>query len=131
MKSQFKICPHCDLEYKVQYIKLSEPLLIPEVLCPFCSSVLFESQVHEFVYFTSKNEVLESESSEISEPTKKNRAQIMNERRQKYKCQKCGKSLMVRTNSIDNTSFYGCSGFPRCKYTIGILELDGLGIPDK
>lgn len=33
------------------------------------------------------------------------------------RCPKCGGTLVVRTNKKDGSRFYGCSSFPRCRYT--------------
>lgn len=40
-----------------------------------------------------------------------------NERR---RCPKCGGALVVRTNKKDGSKFYGCSSFPKCRYTRNI-----------
>ena len=33
------------------------------------------------------------------------------------KCPSCGEELVVRTNKRDQSKFFGCSNFPKCKYT--------------
>ncbi len=32
-------------------------------------------------------------------------------------CPKCGSKLDLKMNRKDETEFYGCSNFPKCKYT--------------
>jgi len=32
-------------------------------------------------------------------------------------CPKCGKDLKVRTNRKTGSKFYGCPGYPKCKFT--------------
>lgn len=34
-----------------------------------------------------------------------------------YLCPKCGGRLVLRTNRKDGSQFYGCSNYPRCRYT--------------
>ena len=36
------------------------------------------------------------------------------------KCPRCGGDLVLRTSSKDGTKFWGCSNFPRCRYTKSI-----------
>ena len=33
------------------------------------------------------------------------------------RCPECGKPLKLMTNSKDGSKFYGCTGYPRCRYT--------------
>lgn len=39
------------------------------------------------------------------------------------KCPKCGKKLLIRKNSKTGEEFYGCKGFPFCKYTESFIPL--------
>jgi hypothetical protein len=32
-------------------------------------------------------------------------------------CRRCGKAMVERTRRKDGVAFYGCSGFPACRYT--------------
>lgn len=36
------------------------------------------------------------------------------------KCPHCGRALKVMTNSKDGSKFYGCTGYPSCRYTRSI-----------
>lgn len=57
---------------------------------------------------------------EISEPT-----QTDNAERQKLKCPKCNGDLILRTASRGanlGKQFYGCSNYPKCKYTKSITQ---------
>lgn len=38
------------------------------------------------------------------------------------KCPKCEKDLVLRKNSKTGLSFWGCSGFPVCKFSADTLE---------
>lgn len=38
-------------------------------------------------------------------------------------CPFCGTALTLRKNGKTGTTFYGCSAFPKCKYSIGEEEL--------
>ena len=33
-------------------------------------------------------------------------------------CPKCGKQMVLRTNQKDHSEFFGCNGFPKCRYTM-------------
>lgn len=48
-----------------------------------------------------------------------------------YKCPepRCGGTLMIRTNRSTGNKFYGCSNYPRCKYTEKYQQ-DDEDIPD-
>ena len=43
--------------------------------------------------------------------------QINNNINSLNKCPRCGGDLVLRTSSKDGTKFWGCSNFPRCRYT--------------
>jgi hypothetical protein len=44
--------------------------------------------------------------------------------RYKPHCADCGKPLVLRTNRLTQKKFWGCSGFPRCRYTRSLMSAD-------
>lgn len=37
-------------------------------------------------------------------------------------CPKCERQMLLRTSSKDGSKFWGCSGFPRCRFTLKIAQ---------
>ncbi len=41
------------------------------------------------------------------------------------KCPKCGRPLKLMTNGKDGSTFYGCTGYPSCRYTRSARDASG------
>lgn len=46
------------------------------------------------------------------------------------RCPKCGKEMVLRTRRADGHEFYGCKGFPDCRFTLDLEDVENGKIKD-
>jgi ssDNA-binding Zn-finger/Zn-ribbon topoisomerase 1 len=89
-----------------------EVIIHKDITCPRCRTMLKEDPKLKDAFNKLIIEAREKRTIRAKAILEKNNLMIHD-----VSCPKCGSSLKVRKNKRDDTSFYGCSGYPACKFS--------------